>query len=84
MPTRTARTAWKGTLDDRLRPDRAHQLEGGHLRCLVPEARGRRGRRDDQPRGTHRRRPLVLLRHAVLRRARAGRWHAASLEVRPT
>ena len=77
MPTRTARTAWNGTLQEGSGQVELSQLQGRHLRRVLPQARGRGRRRHHQPRGAHRRGALGLLRHAALGRHRRGRRHAA-------
>ena len=65
MPTRTARTAWTGTLQEGSGQVELQQLPRRHVRRVVPQAdRGGR-RRHDQPRGAHRRRALLLLRDAA-------------------
>jgi dipeptidyl aminopeptidase/acylaminoacyl peptidase len=60
-----------------VRPGRADQLEGRYLLRFVPDARRRRRERHHEPRGTHRRGALRLLRDATLERHRRGRRHAA-------
>ena len=67
MPTRTARTAWNGTLQEGSGQVELVQLQGRHLRGVLPQAGRRRRRRHDQPRGAHRRGALRLLRDAALR-----------------
>ena len=52
-----------------LRPGRAEQLPRRLVRRVVPQARRRGRRRDDEPRGAHRGRALLLLRDAAVRPA---------------
>ncbi len=59
MPTRTARTAWTGSLQEGSGRVELEQLPRRLVRRVVPQA-GRRGRRrDDESRGAHRGRALL-------------------------
>ena len=81
MPTRTARTAWNGGLQDGSGQVELTSSGRRHLRGLVPQARGRRRRRYDEPRGADRGSPLLVLRDAALQRRRRGRRQPQSLDV---
>ena len=75
MPTRTAHTAWTGTLQEGSGQVELTSSKLATFDVSFPARAAEEAERRHQPRGADRGRPLVVLRHAAVRQHRArGRY----------